>query len=300
MSTHGGRWAPVAASWEWAAGSIAASAPRWQRPLRDALIIVGTVRALWYFVVQGIQPWTFAGVDARAYWGLDLENLYSTSQVGELSTYLYSPAFAQLLAPFSALPFEVFFALWTAVSFAILVWLVRPWPWAVPMLILPIVYELCVGNIHFLLAGALVVALRGPAAWAFPLLTKITPGVGVLWFAARAEWRSLAIALGVTLGIVVVSFLAAPAAWADWIDFLLASPGRTELLPLRIVMAAAVVVVGARTGRPWVIAVAGWLALPVIWVNSWVILLAVIRLRTPRRFAEAAPGARPRVKNPAG
>lgn len=275
---------------------LAASAPRWQRPLRDALIIVGVVRALWYFFVQGIQPWTFAGVDARAYWGLDLEHLYATSQVGEISTYLYSPAFAQLLAPFSALPFEVFFALWTAVSFAILVWLVRPWPWAVPMLILPIVYELCVGNIHFLLAGAFVVALRGPAAWAFALLTKITPGVGVLWFAARAEWRSFAIALGVTLGIVGVSVLAAPAAWADWIEFLLASPGRTELLPLRIGLAAGLVIIGARTGRPWVIAVAGWLALPVIWVNSWVILLAVIRLREPRW----ARPTRSRVQNVAG
>ena len=38
---------------------------RFQRPARDALIIVGIGRALWYFFVQGIQPWNFLGVDAR-------------------------------------------------------------------------------------------------------------------------------------------------------------------------------------------------------------------------------------------
>ena len=165
---------------------------------------------------------------------------------------------------------------------AILVWLVRPWPWVVPMLLLPIVYELCVGNIHFLLAASFVVALRAPVAWAFPLLTKITPGVGVGWFLVRREWRPFAIAAGFTAAVVGVSFLLNPTAWADWIALLTSSPGRTDLLLPRIAIAAALVVWGARTDRPWVIAVAGWLALPVIWVNSWVMLLAVIRLREPR------------------
>ncbi len=255
---------------------------RYRRPLRDALILVGLGRAFVYFVIQGIHPWEFAGIDARAYWGVDLAHPYANSGVGELSTYLYSPAFAQVLAPFSLLPFEVFFAIWTVVSFALFVWLVRPWPWAIPMLILPITYELCVGNIHFLLAAAFVVALRGPAAWAFPVLTKITPGLGALWFVLRAQWRAFAIAVGTTLAIMAVSFVLSPSAWTDWFAFLLASPGRTDLLIPRIALAAAIVVFGARTNRAWVVPVAGWLAMPVIWVNSWVILLAVIRLREPR------------------
>jgi hypothetical protein len=299
MTALQGRKEPIVAVWGRIVGRISATAPRWRRPLRDGLIIVGVLRALWYFGVQGIHPWTFAGVDAQAYWGLDLDDLYASSEVGELSTYLYSPAFAQLLAPFSALPFEVFFALWTAVAVAILVWLVRPWPWAVPMLILPIVYELCVGNIHFLLAGALVVALRAPAAWAFPLLTKITPGVGLLWFPVRAEWRRFAIAVSTTLGIVAVSYLLLPTAWEDWIEFLLASPGRTELLPLRIAIAVVLVIVGARTNHPWVIAVAAWLALPVVWINSWVILLAVIRLRGTGDPGRTTPGQRTGTALPA-
>jgi hypothetical protein len=186
------------------------------------------------------------------------------------------------MAPLSVLPFEVFFALWFAVSLAILVWLVRPWPWVVPMLILPIVYELCVGNVHYLLAAAFVVSLRRPAAWALPVLTKITPGVAGIWLAVQGRWRACAVAVGVTLGIVAVSYALSPSAWSDWFAFLAASPGRSEYLAPRIVLAALIAAWGARTNRPWVVPVAGWLALPVIWVNSWVILLAVIRLREPR------------------
>jgi hypothetical protein len=264
---------------------LRAAWPRYQRPVRDALILVGLVRAFVFFFVQGGQPWTFWGVDARAYWQVDLAHPYTESAVGELSNYLYSPAFAQLLAPFSNLPFEVFFALWFAVSFAILVWLVRPWPWAVPMLILPIVYELCVGNIHFLLAAAFVVVLRAPAAWAFPLLTKITPAIGGVWHLVRLEWRAVAIAVGTTAAIVAVSFALSPSAWIDWISFLSTERGQSQLLLPRLAAAGLLVMWGARTDRAWTIAIAGWLALPVVWVNSWVILLACVRLARERRWA---------------
>jgi len=260
-------------------GAIGTSASRFARPLRDALVLVGIGRALWFFFVQGIRPWEFAGVDARAYWQIDLANPYANSGVGDISTYLYSPAFAQVMAPFGALPFPVFFALWTAVAVAILVWLVRPWPWAVPILILPIIYELCVGNVHFLIAAAIVLGFRFPSTWALPILTKITPGVGVGWFLVRREWRAFAIAVGTTAAIAGVSFLLNPQAWEAWIAFLLDSPGRSQLLVLRLAVAAVLVAVGAMTGRRWLVPVAVWISLPVIWINSWVILLAVIRLR---------------------
>jgi hypothetical protein len=256
--------------------------PRYKRPVRDALVIVGLLRAFVFFFVQGEQPWTFWGVDARAYWRVDLAHPYTNSAVGELSNYLYSPAFAQLVAPLSILPFELFFALWFAVSFAILVWLVKPWPWIVPMLLLPIVYELCVGNIHFLLALVFTLVLRAPGLWAFPLLTKITPAVGGIWHLVRAEWRAAAIAAGTTLVIVAVSYAINPSAWVDWRTVLATERGQSEPLPPRLALAGALVVWGARTGRPWTIAVAGWLALPVVWVNAWGILLGVVRLRDPR------------------
>jgi hypothetical protein len=254
-----------------------------RRAIRDALILIGVLRAVWYFVVQGIHPWTFVGIDARAYWAVDLAHPYAASGVGELSTYLYSPAFAQVLSPLYILPFEVFYLLWTVASIAVLIWLVRPWPWALLILCLPISYELFVGQVHLFIAAAVVVGFRWPAVWAFPLLTKVTPGIGVVWFLVRREWRPFAIALGATGAIAAVSFVLAPSAWLDWLSFLTSSTGRGELLIPRVVAALLIVVAGALTNRPWTVAVAVLLAMPVVWVESYVILLATIRLaRTPR------------------
>ncbi len=171
-------------------------AHRNRRALRDALILIGLLRAAVYFFVQGIHPWTFVGIDARAYWRVDLAHPYASSGVGEFSTYLYSPAFAQFLSPLYVLPFEAFFVLWTAASVLVLYWLVRPWPWALLILLLPWTYELFVGQVHLFIAAAIVLGFRWPALWAFNILTKVTPGVGLLWFLVRREWRSLAIALG--------------------------------------------------------------------------------------------------------
>ena len=64
-------------------------------------------------------------------------------------------------------------------------------------------------------------AFRWPGTWSFVLLTKVTPGIGLLWFAARREWRNLAIALGVTAAIVAVSMAIDPALWRSWIELLL-------------------------------------------------------------------------------
>ena len=252
-----------------------------RRALRDALILIGLIRAAVYYVVQGIQPWTFVGIDARAYWRVDLAHPYASSGVGEHSTYLYSPAFAQFLSPLYVLPFEAFFVLWTVASLAVLYWLVRPWPWALLILLLPWTYELFVGQVHLFIAAAIVLGFRYPSLWAFSILTKVTPGIGLLWFLVRREWRSLAIALGTTAAIVALSFALAPTAWFDWYAFLRGSTGSGELLYPRLAAAAAIVVAGALTGRRWAIPVAVWLALPVVWIESWVILLAIIRLREP-------------------
>ena len=266
----------------------AARLARFHRPLRDALVLAGVGRALYYFFVQDIQPWTFWGLDARAYWRVDLAHPYAHSATGELSSYLYSPAFAQLMAPLSNLPFDVYFALWTVMNVAILVWLVKPWPWALPMLVLPIIYELCMGNVHFLLALMCVLGARAGAPWAFGVLTKITPGVGSLWLLFRGQWRAFATAVAAALAVAGASYLLAPTAWQDWIAFLLAQTGASDWLPLRFAVAAAITLVGARTNRPWAVAVAVWLSLPVIWVSSWVILLAGVRLA---RMPSPAPTA---------
>jgi hypothetical protein len=248
---------------------------------------------LWYYVVQGIHPWTFIGIDARAYWGVDQAHPYADSGVGVVSTYLYSPAFAQVMAPFQALPFEIFYAVWTVLSVLVLIWLVRPWPWALLILSLPISYELFVGQVHLFIAAAIVIGFGRPIAWAFPILTKVTPGLGLLWFIVRRDWRALAIALGGTLGIVAVSYARSPSAWSDWIAFLTASSGGGDVLILRTVLGAVIVVVGALANQRWTVAVAVWIALPVVWIESWVILLAAIRLTRDDRAPSATPNAAP-------
>lgn len=240
--------------------------------------MIGLGRAAWYYVVQGIHPWEFAGVDARAYWGIDLAHPYVHSAVGEISTYLYSPAFAQVMAPFSLLPWPVFFVAWTALLIGVLVWLVRPWRWALLILFLPISYELFVSNVHLLIAAALVVGLSRPAALGLPILTKITPGITWFWFVVRREWRLLMTSVVVTGAIVAVSFVLQPSAWIDWFNFLVASTGSGTLLIPRVGIGIALVVIGAATGRAWLVPVAVWIALPVVWINAWVILLGSIRL----------------------
>jgi hypothetical protein len=250
-----------------------------RRPIRDALVIVGIARGLFYYSAQGRHPWNYLGVDAAAYHGVDLVHPYAAGVVGDLSAYLYSPAFALALAPFSALPFDVFYGLWALASFLVLGWLVRPWPWALGIFFFPITAELMTGQVHLFIAAAIVLGFRRPGLWALPILTKITPGIGLLWFAVRREWRALAEAVGVTLAIVAVSFVLYPTAWFDWFDFLRANSGSSEafLLP-RIAIGAGLVAVGALTDRRWLVPVAVWFTLPHIWASSWVILLAVIRL----------------------
>jgi len=266
---------------------------RFARPVRDGLIIAGLARAAYYFFIQDIQPWTFLGIDARAYWRVDLAHPYLASSVGGISSFLYSPAFAQALAPFGALPFDVFYGLWLAVSLAILWWLVRPWPWVLPILSLPIIYELSVGNVNYLLAAAIVLSFRAPSLWALPVLTKLSLGVGALWFVVRREWRAAAAAAGSLALIVAVSFMLRPSAWMDWLAFLSASRSENDQLLARFAAAVVLVVFGALTGRRWLVPVAVWLAQPNIILNSWVILLATIRLR------ERTSWGIPRTEGPA-
>jgi hypothetical protein len=72
----------------------------------------------------------------------------------------------------------------------------------------------------------------------------------------------------------------------DWIAFLTASSGRNQALPARLAIAIILVAFGALTGRRWLVPIAVWIAQPNIIINSWVILLAVIRLRD----RQATPG----------
>ena len=231
-----------------------------------------------------VPPWD-QSVDAYAYWTTRDGDLYDGSGAGTITAYLYSPAFAQLIRPLVILPWPLFVTIWTAINLAIVWWLLGRW--SLPaMLFIPIPFEIISGNVHLMYAAAIVIGFRMSASWALPLLTKVTPGIGVLWYAARREWRALSIALGVTAAIVAVSFVLDPSAWSAWIDILRTSSSTPDTvgwyipIPLlyRLPVAAAVALVAGYSGRSWLVPVAVVIAMPVLWLNSFAVLAACVPL----------------------
>ena len=242
-----------------------------------------------------------APVDVHAYWVADPNNLYRPSNDPlQTDAYLYSPAFELLVGWGRHLSFEVFTAIWRALLLAALVWLAGPLTIAV-LFTVPVASEVNAGNIQLLLAAAIVLAFRGtddkrerwsawPGLWAFVLLTKVTPGIGLLWFAARRRWRALAVALGVTAAITAVTFVIWPDRWQAWLQLLSAAGSPAPLAPYylpfwpRFLGAVAIVLIGAWRGWRWPVVLGATLALPAFYTISPSMLVGVLP------FARAAFG----------
>jgi hypothetical protein len=256
--------------------------PATLRAMRDGAIVACLVLAVAHlFGLLNI------GVDAYSYWSLDPSSPYTSAQPGTLKAFFYSPAFAQLTTPIHVLPWTVFIAAWTVLLTAALVWQAGMWT-AIALLLFPVFVDLTVANIHLLMGAAIVIGFRYPWTWSFILLTKITPGVGLLWFAFRREWRSLAIALAATGAIAAVSFLYRPDLWRAWFDLLVAAsraPDMDFIVPIpvwyRLPISAAIVAWGARTNRPWTVVLASCISIPVLELNAFAMLVAIIPLIDP-------------------
>jgi hypothetical protein len=240
---------------------------------------------------EPFEPDSFGpGQDARAYWEAARVQPYA-SEVGSQSAYLYSPAFLQAISPLTNLPWTVFLVVWTGVLMLALLALVGPVLFA-PVLLFAL-YEIWGGNITLLMALAIVAGFRRPATWALVLLTKVTPGVGLLWFAVRREWRQLVIVVAGSAALVAVSWLLEPVLWQQWISLLLGSleqstpPGGIQIpLWVRLPIAALLTIYAARTNRQWLVVVAAMLALPVLWFGGLTMLVGIVALR--RQDIEAA------------
>jgi hypothetical protein len=188
----------------------------------------------------------------------------------------------------AAASWPVFAAVWTAALAGTVVWLVGRWSFPVLLFSGALALELYLGQIDVFIAAAVVIGFRYPAVWAFPLLTKVAPGVGLLWFLFRREWRSLAAAVAATVALAAVSAIAAPNLRHDWYDLLRRSitdkqvvDGAYLAIPVwaRLPFAVGIIYWGARTSRHWTVPVAILLAMPILWVNVFTLLIAVIPLR---------------------
>jgi len=254
---------------------------RWQWAASRVLLGLGIFLAAgyWYLLTRdGGSP-----VDALAYWSANPSDLYHNPALQR--GYNYSPAWELVIGWGRLLPFATFVAIFRAVILAALVWLAGPLTLFV-LLLSPVASEVNAGNIQFLLAAAIVLSFRKAdwwgGTWAFVLLTKVTPGIGLLWFALRREWRKLAWAIGVTGGIAILTFAIWPDRWFAWFGLLGAGTGSTSVSPyywpfwLRLPFAIAFVLLGAWRGWRWPVVVAGTLALPIFFSLSPSMLVGVL------------------------
>src|SRR5215210_7544837 len=269
--------------------------------------------------LSNVFPWTLWVLDMHTYWATGAGVSYGSSNPYQIGAYLYAPAFAQSIFWLAKLPWPWFAALWTAASVAAYIWLVGRW--AFPLLLTgSVALELYLGQIDIFIAVAIVIGFRYPAVWAFPLLTKVAPGIGLLWFLFRREWRNLSIAVVATVAVAGLSAALAPNLWHDWWELLRRSIMDKQVVEgayigipvwLRLPFAVGIIFWGARTDRHWTVPIGVLLAMPILWINVFALLLAVVPLRqvpglTPARAwllrerllgrgARAKPAAAPQV-----
>ena len=260
--------------------------------IRDGTIVIGLLTGL--AQVVGLLP--LPG-DSTLYWvaAADPDLLYPEHWVFGTPANNYPPPLLQAVGALQFLPYEVYVVLTTTLLFACLWYCAGRWtplillagivgtlvPALAPLSV-PLAYAL-LGNVQLLLAATVVIALRHPAAWALPILTKVGPGVGLMWHAVRREWRSLGIALLSCAIVVLISFVLSPHAWFEYIGFVQRHAGLKIPLPVveipwavRLAMSAVLIAWGGLTSRAWTVPIGvGW-AMPAlypwsflaIWVGS--------------------------------
>lgn len=246
---------------------------------RHAIRVGYTVGAA-VFLLVFLNPLAGGWRDASAYYTLGLENPYRLAY--ELGGVRYAPPFFQVIEPFRSLSWPAFLFLWTAGQLALL-WVIAG-PMAALLLLVPVVaLEAWYSNINLLFALVITWGFRWPALWSIVLFTKITPGVGLIWFAVRREWRSLILVLASTVPVGAVSLLVAPGLWMDWLRAIPSSTAPDRVndivpLPFRVALAAVVVAWGGMRDRPWTVPLGAAVAMPVLWPATLSVLVALVPL----------------------
>jgi hypothetical protein len=249
-----------------------------------AALMLCVIFDVWLVPVMTHWP---SGVDLFPAWSMDLADPWVGSDrwMSGLDLFRHSPAVAQVASLMGWMPWIVAQLGFLAFQIGVIVLMAgRRWPYVV--LFPGVFWNLYFGNVDLLLAAALVAGFRFPGAWALMFLTKISPGIGVLWFAFRGEWRNFGIALATTALIVGFSFALAPDLWFRWIEALQVwarLPQMALVPPLLVRLAVSVLLIwfAARTDRRWMLPIACLIAIPNPWFVTFAILGASIALAPP-------------------
>jgi hypothetical protein len=234
--------------------------------------------------------------DEHAYWLagrnlIDGRSVYALARLGPIQPYAYHypPPFAQLVAPIAAVvPAEVWTAAWTVLLLACLLWLAGRDPIIAlaSVAFLPVAVELWFRNIHLPLAVLTYLGLRRwPVLLGIGMLVKVSPGLGLLYLAAKGQLRGATLGVAVAASIVAVSAALGPNLWAEFLDVTLAR-GPLDVsgflpLPYALRLAAGVITVllAARLRAPWNdgVAIVGMtIALPTLWFTALSFLVAAL------------------------
>ena len=163
--------------------------------------------------------------DGHAYWlagraVLDGQPLYAPAQIDTLGAYLYPPLFAQLWAPFAALPELAFDWLWRLVCIGCLRYLAGSWRNVGLWCLLPLTWrEVSIANVTFPVAAAVLLAFRGRGQgllMAGILKFGALLAVPYLWFARPQMRRTLVVGAAVAVGVCAASFVVGPGDWFDY------------------------------------------------------------------------------------
>jgi len=255
-------------------------------PAGGVVVAVTLWLAIVIFTVFDLSSVLHFMQDAYAYWVVPAADPYRDAIVGGPGAYLYSPAFLQVMTPLRALSWPAFVGVWAAILLAAAAYL-----GGTRLLALAVVFsapEIGGGNITLLLGVAIVLGFRWPWTWSFVLLSKLTPGIGLLWFAVRRQWNELFVVALATALVVGISYTVAPVAWLDWVGVLERNAGATGTsaaiqvpLVVRLPLAVVLIVWAAPRDHRWALPIGCLLAMPVIWYGSLTFLLASVALLPP-------------------
>ena len=306
-----------------ARGDLVATVSSWREryethPTGRALDRLGLPAMLILGVTFGIGQalhLTQKPLDFVLYWkATNFADLYPPNWLSNDYAYVYPPPMAQLLLPFHLLPFDVAAVGWSIVCFASMWYVARAW--SLPLIGLGLIgaviglshaatvfleYVL-LGNVQWPMAAGIVLAMRAPAAWAIPILTKIGPGIGALWLVFKRDWTGLHTALLATLIVAGISFILAPVAWIEFVMFSIENYGGPSIvpivgppLPVRLLAAAVLVWIAARADQRWLVYIAAGMAIPALYEWSFLpVWIAAargfgLRRRQPATVIAAAP-----------